>query len=1094
MVHDQRRFLSENEKKLILVAEDELINREILTAMLGSEFEVVCAADGAQALELCRKEQERLSLVLLDLMMPVMSGLEVLAAMKDDPELKSIPVIVVTADQSAEVESLNMGAVDFIPKPYPEAGVILARIRRVIELYEDREIISGTERDPLTGLYNRDYFYRYAEQLDSYNPDVSMDAIVIDVNHFHMINERFGSAYGDHVLKSISEKLRDAVADHGGLVCRREADTFLVYCPAGISYMELLDRAAEGMVGDDTISGRVRLRAGVYPDADKLLSIEQRFNRAKMASDSVKGNLAKPIAVYDEKLHEKEVFAEQLIDDFRRAIDERQFKVYYQPKYSIAADPPVINSAEALVRWEHPVYGMIAPTVFIPLFEENGLIEELDIYVWKEAAASLCRWKKKFGITIPVSVNVSRIDLYDPKLVAIVQGILKDNDLSYEDLSLEITESAYTRDSEQIIKMVSRLRKLGFLIEMDDFGTGYSSLNMLSSLPIDVLKLDMSFIHNAFDETGDSRMQEVIMDIAGHLEVPVIAEGVETEKQLASLKKLGCGIAQGFYFSKPLEGGAFEDFLGERFGIAAPEEGSAAGADTQAGASLNEGAGAASQAGASFSSGAGAQEETDEHKVEQERMSFFERALLNEEKEDPLGNDQASSGLEKAGEEKAVRLRSMGLYFVVGALAAAIVMLITNIFMVRGYRRMSRANNRFITAQEAANEMEAASDYLTDRARSFVVTGEVKYLEDYFREVEETKRRDKALADLETLLEGSETSAYEDLANAMEYSVELTEQEYLAMRLAADAEGNAAGELPETLAKLELSAEDAALSDTDKSEKAKELVFGNAYTDFKSRISESVGLCTRELIQTSSEGREKASLRMRMLVNLQTLLAVIMVAIAVAVTMIMNQLVRKPLIEMVDRMSEQKEITPSGVQELRFVTRIYNKILKENQTARKKLSREAAHDRLTGLFNRGAYEMMLKSVDTDHMALILIDVDYFKEVNDTYGHDMGDRVLKRVADILKKSFRSVDVVCRIGGDEFVVIMTRADSTMSELVKGKIARANELLQNPADDLPPVSLSVGVAFADRKNAKGDIFKDADTALYRVKEAGRCGCEVF
>ncbi|MBQ1375155.1 MAG: GGDEF domain-containing protein, partial [Clostridia bacterium] len=204
--------------------------------------------------------------------------------------------------------------------------------------------------------------------------------------------------------------------------------------------------------------------------------------------------------------------------------------------------------------------------------------------------------------------------------------------------------------------------------------------------------------------------------------------------------------------------------------------------------------------------------------------------------------------------------------------------------------------------------------------------------------------------------------------------------------------------------------------------------------------------------------------------------------------------VRKPLTRMVELMRRQEEVPPTGAEELQFVTRTYNAILSENRMAREKLSHEASHDRLTGLFNRGAYEMMLESVDMNHVALILIDVDYFKSVNDTYGHDVGDKVLKRVAEVLKQSFRSVDIICRIGGDEFVVIMTRADSSMRELVRSKIARANEMLQNPKDSLPPVSLSVGVAFSDRKNPKGDIFKDADTALYRVKEAGRRGCEIF
>ena len=193
-------------------------------------------------------------------------------------------------------------------------------------------------------------------------------------------------------------------------------------------------------------------------------------------------------------------------------------------------------------------------------------------------------------------------------------------------------------------------------------------------------------------------------------------------------------------------------------------------------------------------------------------------------------------------------------------------------------------------------------------------------------------------------------------------------------------------------------------------------------------------------------------------------------------------------------MQEQEVIPPTGVEELRFVTRIYNKILEENKEARDKLSHEASHDALTGLFNRGAYDLLMESADTEHMALLLIDVDNFKSVNDTYGHAVGDRVLKRVAEILRGSFRSVDILCRIGGDEFAVVMTRVNGSMAPLVKNKIARANELLQNPKDDLPPVSLSVGVAFSDRENPTGDIFKDADTALYRVKEAGRKGCAIY
>ena len=177
------------------------------------------------------KRADQLSLILLDLILPDMHGLDILRTLKAEPRCAAIPVIIMTSDKDSEVESLTIGASDFIPKPYPMPKVVQARILRTIELSEDRDIIRSTEQDSLTGLYNRDYFYRYAEQFDLHHKDMSMDAIVVDVNHFHMINERYGKAYGDEVLKRIGEKVRDIVKDSGGIVCRREADTFLVYCP-----------------------------------------------------------------------------------------------------------------------------------------------------------------------------------------------------------------------------------------------------------------------------------------------------------------------------------------------------------------------------------------------------------------------------------------------------------------------------------------------------------------------------------------------------------------------------------------------------------------------------------------------------------------------------------------------------------------------------------------------------------------------------------------------------------------------------------------------------------------------------------------------
>ena len=564
MLKSHEKFHSANGKRLILVADDEFVNREILGYILGEEYEVLYAEDGQTALALMRANSDTLSLVLLDLIMPRMGGLDVLRQKKEEPEIQQIPVIVATSDQDAEIECLKLGAIDFLSKPYPQAGVILARIQRTIELIEDRQTISSTERDPLTGLYNREFFYRYAEQFDQHHKDLDMDAIVVDVNHFHMINERFGNAYGDSVLRRIGEKVREMVRDTGGIVCRREADTFMVYCPHGKDYRAILENASIGLAGEEGTNSRVRLRMGVYENVDKTLDIERRFDRAKNAADTVRNSFTRNIGKYDSTLHERELYAEQLIEDFHGAIAEKQFKVYFQPKFDVRPEIPVLASAEALVRWQHPTLGLISPGVFIPLFEDNGLIQSLDHYVWCTAAAQIRDWKDRFAFTVPVSVNVSRIDMYDPNLTETFLQILADYDLTPSEMLLEITESAYTQDSEQIIETVNQLRELGFRIEMDDFGTGYSSLNMISTLPIDALKLDMQFIRNAFNQRKDTRMLEVIIDIADYLSVPVIAEGVETAEQLSALKAMGCDLVQGYYFSRPVPAPEYERFILER--------------------------------------------------------------------------------------------------------------------------------------------------------------------------------------------------------------------------------------------------------------------------------------------------------------------------------------------------------------------------------------------------------------------------------------------------------------------------------------------------------------------------------------------------
>ncbi len=549
---NEHNFIFGNEKRLILIADDEYVNREILGNILESEYDIIYAEDGLETLKLIKENIDKLSLVLLDLIMPKMDGLELLERLRDDSKLSNIPVIVITSDQLSEEKSLSLGAADFIPKPYPRQTVIKARIKRTIVLYEDRRIINYTERDLLTRLYNKEYFYQYASLYDKYYDDI-MDAIFIDIRHFHIINDRFGNHYSDEVLKTTASILKGIAKRLNGMVCRKEKDSFMLYLKHQDDYSFILDELRKR-------NKDIVYRIGVYENVDKNIDVTIRFDRAKLASDKLKTSMTKNIEYYNEKMREKELYEEQLIYDFEKSLLNNEFEVYYQPKFNVKGDKPYLSSAEALIRWFHPTLGLISPAGFIPLFEENGLIQRLDRFVWSEVGKKIKEWKETLGFYVPISVNVSRIDMYEPDFIDTLLKIINDNNLSTKDIYLEITESAYTSNSAQMIEIVNKLRALGFSIEMDDFGTGYSSLNMISELPIDVLKLDMLFVKNA-SKKNDTKIVEVIIDIAKYLGAPVIAEGVETKTQVDLLKSLGCDIIQGYYFSKPISAAEFEKYI-----------------------------------------------------------------------------------------------------------------------------------------------------------------------------------------------------------------------------------------------------------------------------------------------------------------------------------------------------------------------------------------------------------------------------------------------------------------------------------------------------------------------------------------------------
>ena len=550
-------------KRYILIADDEYINQEILKEILSSQYEALIANNGLEVMRTLEESTKPISLILLDLNMPLMDGFSVIKRIKKSDIYKDIPIIVITGDKNSELEALTLGAVDFITKPFVNE-IIMARVNRSIELSEKRIIVSTAERDELTGCYNKPVFMEYAERLDKYGNGEAKDMIVLNISHFHLYNELYGKEEGDKVLVYISNILKDIALVNDGIVSRIQDDYFALY----VNHLEDYDKVIDYIhkeLKEKYNASNIQVRLGIYHSNKKDESIEDIIDRAKMVCDEIRGVNKKYYNVYSEDYQKNQLFKERLNHDFEKAIENHEFSVYFQPKISIQGDSYTLSSAEALVRWIHPELGFISPGMFIPLFEENGNIKILDQYVWREAAKQMREWYLKYNIMLPVSINVSRIDMFDPKVVDIITSIAKENEIEPKNLYLEITESGYNNETNQIIGIIDELRNRGFKIEIDDFGSGYSSLNTLATLSFDVLKLDMKFVKDMFKNDKTLKMVGIVSDIAKYLNVKLIAEGVEEKNQLDKLKELKYDIIQGYYFSKPVSSVEFEKFFGKEF-------------------------------------------------------------------------------------------------------------------------------------------------------------------------------------------------------------------------------------------------------------------------------------------------------------------------------------------------------------------------------------------------------------------------------------------------------------------------------------------------------------------------------------------------
>lgn len=545
-------------RSTILVVDDEEMVKQRLKDTMSAEFDIIDASDGKEALEILEANSGRISVVLLDLIMPVMDGFQFMNEFRKHQEYNNIPVIVATAndDWHSEQKCLEAGVWDFVMKPYNPV-LLQFRIRNAIE--KSRMIMS--ERDPVTGLYSKLKFYQSVRKMLTDATGETFAFVRFDIDRFKMINSFYGIKEGDNVLRSIASELRRiSTAFEKFIYGRLENDIFAVCMPYKEENIDLLANALQLNLKKLNKDYNIKVSCGVYIINDYNMDVSEMYDRAFLAAKSCKGKFVQNIAYYDESMIENMKQEQYIINEVNRALEEEQFEVYLQPKINLMTDRSY--GAEALVRWRHPEKGMISPGEFIPIYERNGIIGRLDLYMWRHVCMILRRWLDEGQNPNPISVNVSRVNIYNPHLVEILKNLITEFQIPPYLLNLELTESAFMEDQELVMKTMSRLHQIGFKIMMDDFGSGYSSLNVLKDMEVDYLKVDMKFLQQdqEFNGKGEKVLTSVVR-MAKWLHLPSIVEGVETMEQVDFLKCIGCEYAQGYYYAKPMPVEEYESFL-----------------------------------------------------------------------------------------------------------------------------------------------------------------------------------------------------------------------------------------------------------------------------------------------------------------------------------------------------------------------------------------------------------------------------------------------------------------------------------------------------------------------------------------------------
>lgn len=553
-------------KKTVLIIEDNQLDIELLTSYLTDEFNVLKAMSGKDGLAILKNNYKNLSTIFLDLIMPTMDGFEVLQQIKDNPLYHHIPIIITTSldDQESIKKAYKLGAVSFVTKPF-DKEILITIFKNLVNVCQMTESASILYKDKITGLFNRDTFIAEAEKLIKKHENNYYILSYINIEKFKVINEQLGTDAGDNLLRHVGECLNEIAITMDGIASRNSGDHFAILFPAKYSNSELVNKFQKRVSEIDFLKNPITLRIGRYHISNTSIPVTTMCDKAMMAESTIIGKYGIYVSEYTEEMNENLIQEQDITNRMEKALKNNEFEAWYQPQYNHATQ--ALIGAEALARWRDSKTGqLIPPYKFIPIFEKNGFIYELDKYIWEEVCAKLNKWivlqkeNQDFKV-LPVSVNISRIDIFHKDFYDTIINLVEKYKIPKDLLRLEVTESAFAEATNEIVNKVKKLLDYGLTIEIDDFGSGYSSLNTLKDVPAQILKLDMKFFEDNGNVERGGNIIESVVRMAKWLGMAVIAEGVEEESQADFLKTIGCYYIQGYFYSKPVPLAEFETLL-----------------------------------------------------------------------------------------------------------------------------------------------------------------------------------------------------------------------------------------------------------------------------------------------------------------------------------------------------------------------------------------------------------------------------------------------------------------------------------------------------------------------------------------------------